>query len=963
VYDNSNNVAGVTNAIGELTTETSYSGGNAYTTQQKGFNVFGDSLGETVTLPSAEGALAGSYTLSHVYSATTGLVLRDSYPASPGGGALPAETVTHGYETGLDLPAGMGSNLAAYVQNITYSALSQIAQEKIGSTTNNAYITNTYDPHTGSLTDSQTANTAVSTTPFDDTSYTYNPAGDITSQTGVRNGSQSETQCFNYDTLNRLTQAWTATDNCAANPSSNGGSTVGDGISGGAYWTSWQFDPLGDWTSQTQHPLTGGTNTVTGYTYNGNGAGQPNTLTSTSTTGPSGTSTAAYTYDAAGNTLTRNLPAGNQTLTWTHDGKLATDTTSSGTSSYVYDPDGNLLLQKDPGKVTFYPFGGAEQLVLNTSTQAVTGTRFLSLPDGEMVVRTGAGSAYSFEITDQHGTSALTLDSTAANPSWRQFTPYGAPRGQAPPSWPDTNGFLGKPTDANTALTIIGARQYDPASGRFLSPDPVLDSTTPQQFNGYTYAGDNPVSQADPSGLMLPGGDQCGIIASHPCNGGGGGGGGGHTSQICYYCRYAPPQYYGSGGSSAPSDPYYYTPTAPPYYGPAGDVHTPLFMYPVTHPAAAHAKTTQSSAGTYNANLCGRIGGSYCDGAQQAIAKIRTGPPPSWLVTGLLVVGGVGLTFVNAFQGGLDPATDGLEAADIGALTGEVAGGSEDAGAGAAERAAASCGESFTAGTKVLLASGAAVPISRLKRGDKVLATNTRTGKTTAKRVGAVLVHHDTNRYNLKVKTAHGIAVIHTTRNHLFWDPAAGRWAKAASLRHDTRLREPGGRTAIVVSGRDAKARSGWMWDLTVANDHDFYITAAATAVLVHNCPTNPWEDARAQRARSLASHEAGQNAEDAIAARYPGSQTHVTINTSAGNRIVDVLTRDGTAIESKVGYRSLGDSGIKGQIAKDQLLMDDPRVNSVKWVFSPNQYGKAGPSAPLAQALEDAGIEWEVIP
>jgi hypothetical protein len=33
--------------------------------------------------------------------------------------------------------------------------------------------------------------------------------------------------------------------------------------------------------------------------------------------------------------------------------------------------------------------------------------------------------------------------------------------------------------------------------------------------------------------------------------------------------------------------------------------------------------------------------------------------------------------------------------------------------------------------------------------------------------VAAVLVHHDTNRYNLKVSTAHGSAVIHTTTTHL----------------------------------------------------------------------------------------------------------------------------------------------------------------------------------------------------
>jgi hypothetical protein len=41
--------------------------------------------------------------------------------------------------------------------------------------------------------------------------------------------------------------------------------------------------------------------------------------------------------------------------------------------------------------------------------------------------RTGATTAYGFEVTDQHGTSELRLDYTAQVPTWRQETPYGAP--------------------------------------------------------------------------------------------------------------------------------------------------------------------------------------------------------------------------------------------------------------------------------------------------------------------------------------------------------------------------------------------------------------------------------------------------------------------------------------------------------------------------------------------------------
>jgi hypothetical protein len=196
--------------------------------------------------------------------------------------------------------------------------------------------------------------------------------------------------------------------------------------------------------------------------------------------------------------------------------------------------------------------------------------------------------------------------------------------------------------------------------------------------------------------------------------------------------------------------------------------------------------------------------------------------------------------------------TDGLggiaehAAADLAENAGEHI--AEDAGENALKDAAESCligGSSFTPGTKVLLASGAAIPISQLRAGDKVLATNTKTGKTQPETVTAVLVHHDTDLYDLKVRNHGKTAVIDTTSNHLFWVPAtrgdSGRWVKAGALRYGTHLRTPSGSdTATVLGGWIPRQSSGWMWDLTVPgnNDHDFYIDTYAAATLVHNCTT-----------------------------------------------------------------------------------------------------------------------------
>ncbi|HEV2370630.1 MAG TPA: LamG-like jellyroll fold domain-containing protein [Streptosporangiaceae bacterium] len=155
-----------------------------------------------------------------------------------------------------------------------------------------------------------------------------------------------------------------------------------------------------------------------------------------------------------------------------------------------------------------------------------------------------------------------------------------------------------------------------------------------------------------------------------------------------------------------------------------------------------------------------------------------------------------------------------------------------------AQQVEPSCGGmSFTAATRVVTASGKAVAISRLRKGQKVLATSIRTGETTVRSVAAVLVHYDTDRYNLRVQIPGGSAVIHTTRNHRFWDQTSDRWVKAAALKYGTRLRTLTGGIATAVGGHNAKTRSGWMWDLTIPTDHDFYVELAATAILVHNCP------------------------------------------------------------------------------------------------------------------------------
>ncbi|HEV3172904.1 MAG TPA: RHS repeat-associated core domain-containing protein [Actinocrinis sp.] len=867
VYDNSNNAtvngALLTDPIGHLTTETAYVNGNAYTTQSAGFNVFGESLGQTITIPSSEGALAGSYTYSQTYTPTTGLPRDMTYPAA---GNLDAETVVTGYSTyyNLDVVTGLAS-LTGYTQNVTYTDLGQVGQEVIGSSSVNAALTNTFDPHTGALTDQQIANTTVSATPIDDTKYRYDLAGNPTSQTETRNGTQAETQCYQYDKLDRLTQAWTATDQCAATPTGTSHTTVGDGITGGAYWTTWQYNSDGTRKSETDHSLASGTgDTTTNYTYGGTAPGCPSaggthTLQTAAVTGPSGTTTNnTYCYDQTGNTTQRNTSAqGQQSLTWNDLGQLTALTTASAGSSYIYDADGNLLLQKDPGTTTLYLPG--QQVALNTSTSTTTTTRFYALPGGAQAVRTGTGSNYSFELTDQHNTSTLTLSSTLTSPVWRQQTPYGAPRGTAPTTWPDNHGFLNKPQDPTTGLTDVGARWYDPATGTFTSLDPVLETASPQQLNGYSYAADNPVTGSDPTGLMA-----CG--ESGPCGGNPNQGFEGPSGNPCPgpdSCPTSSSQPPSNGGSGSGS-------YAVVGGGVVVDTSNPHFQelanwgegiaFNSSHASASvnvqHQEALRSWLGlcTAHPDVCGKsllallaaqvnAIGSADDWRQTTDPLLVTASGAATVLSGVdTSAGDAAAAAVYEKKIGLDNGVAAILQLAIGnAFEGALSSALGRLGADPEPGGFASCAtNSFTGATPILMADGASKPIDQVKVGDRIAnnlpgadpGTKDQTHTVTAVHV----TYTDRDYTDVTIATPTGPATITGTAHHPYWDQTTHAWTDADQLHPGDHLQTSDGNTVTVATLRDYTATTV-TYNLTIDDLHSYYVVAGDTPVLVHNDP------------------------------------------------------------------------------------------------------------------------------
>lgn len=221
------------------------------------------------------------------------------------------------------------------------------------------------------------------------------------------------------------------------------------------------------------------------------------------------TGTTAYAYDAAGHLTSRRSPTAATTYSYDADGNLLTD----GTSSYAWNAAGQLISAGGTKPTTFTYDGDGRR---TTSAVGRTATEFISDPTtgsllserssgktvrqysyGTGLVGMVAGQATYSYATDAIGSVRSVFDSSGAQQLSYAYEPYGAIKsttssGKSAPANPLQ--FLGAYNAGNQYL--LSNRQYDPAVGRFLSPDPAAAPGT-----GYAYGNANPMAYVDPLGL------------------------------------------------------------------------------------------------------------------------------------------------------------------------------------------------------------------------------------------------------------------------------------------------------------------------------------------------------------------------------------------------------------------------------------------------------------------------------
>ncbi|HCT80495.1 MAG TPA: hypothetical protein DGG94_03860 [Micromonosporaceae bacterium] len=494
-------------AKGQLTSSSRYDGANTYTTAVGSYDDAYRPLSATQTIPGfAAGGGVLTYTVANAYKPNGAIATQ----TQPGVGGLPAETITHTYDNNgfaQTMTGTWSGGSQTYVADTEYKYDGLVSAQWLGAAGKQVKLSNSYfaDTRRVSLSAVDIETTPGTFTTKYSTDYAYDNAGNITYAAGTTDSVRDQVECFKYDHLRRMTEAWTQA-------AIGTGCTTPQRTGADPYWRQWTFDTIGNRLTQKDiDPVAGNTD----WTYDvGTTHGvKPHQIKNVNATGPlAGTPTRTFSYDTRGNTTTRTTETGAaQTLTWDKEGHpAAVQEGTNAVASYIYDSSGNRLIANTPSKSTLYLPDGTELEKIGTANPL--GRRYYA----GLAVRDAAGLKWI--CSNHQGTSTVQIDAVTLTANRRRFMPYGETRA-AQPTWAGTKNYVGGTKD-DTGLTHLGAREYDPNLGRFISADPIMDLNDPQQWHAYTYANSNPVTWKDPSGLIICGDDGCHQTAT-PKPGGG----------------------------------------------------------------------------------------------------------------------------------------------------------------------------------------------------------------------------------------------------------------------------------------------------------------------------------------------------------------------------------------------------------------------------------------------------------
>jgi RHS repeat-associated protein len=356
-------------------------------------------------------------------------------------------------------------------------------------------LTRQYDPATGRLEhiDMRAVGAGGAASPLHAMAYHYTAGGAVDER--IDEVAQRR-ETFGYDASDRLT-SWTVESLTGAFPTRQ---------------TVYDFDDLGNLEQVLEDGLV-----VDTMTYGW--GGKPHVLASKNGQ--------AYGYDAKGRQVdgperTIGFSASDLPKTVQTKGSLGTTTT------YTYDAGGTRVRKRTPSEETTYVGGLYEQrkaLANGPQTEHVFYVPGESGVALQVTYEEATGAERRDVVAeDALGTVSGVIDAAGVVSEKRYYDPYGkkvlADGAAAPTNGPVSDlrrGFTGHEEDAESGLTNMRGRMYDPGQRRFVTPDPfVSDPFFGQGLNRYAYVTNNPLRWVDPSGFTATKmGEEGGCVVVH----------------------------------------------------------------------------------------------------------------------------------------------------------------------------------------------------------------------------------------------------------------------------------------------------------------------------------------------------------------------------------------------------------------------------------------------------------------
>lgn len=209
------------------------------------------------------------------------------------------------------------------------------------------------------------------------------------------------------------------------------------------------------------------------------------------------------------------IPLRNQDVTYNGMQRPATITENGYVATFSYDDGGErvkmLLTHNATTQLTRYYLGGQYEIDAEAGTERLYLGGDAYSASAVYVKEAGNWNIY-YICRDYQGSITHIVDANGSLKQELSYDPWGRLRD------PNTQQvyavgaepvlFLARGYTGHEHLTVFGlinmnARLYDPALGRFLSPDSYVQSPdNSQNFNRYSYCLNNPLRYSDPTGLL-----------------------------------------------------------------------------------------------------------------------------------------------------------------------------------------------------------------------------------------------------------------------------------------------------------------------------------------------------------------------------------------------------------------------------------------------------------------------------